>query len=50
MNAIKDGAEIVRELTAKKLRELAGRDLSQAKYPLYMYFDNPRCALLLAHS
>ena len=41
-NAIKPGTDIVRELTTKKLRELAGRDLSMAKYPLYCYFDEPR--------
>ena len=41
-NAIKPGTDIVRELTVKKLRELAGRDLSMAKYPLYCYFDEPR--------
>eukprot|EP00658_Telonema_sp_P-2_P032054 TRINITY_DN23838_c0_g1_i5.p1 TRINITY_DN23838_c0_g1~~TRINITY_DN23838_c0_g1_i5.p1 ORF type:complete len:1742 (+),score=459.44 TRINITY_DN23838_c0_g1_i5:215-5440(+) len=41
-NAIKPGTETVRELSAKKLRELAGRDLSMAKYPLYCYFDEPR--------
>jgi len=41
-NAIKDGTEQVRELNAKKLRELAGRDLAAAKYPLYVFFDNPR--------
>ena len=44
VNAIKPGTDIVRELNVKKIRELAGRDLSQAKYPLYVYFDEPRWA------
>ena len=42
VNAIKPGTEIIREFTVKKLRELAGRDLSQAKYPIYLFFDEPR--------
>ena len=29
VNAIKDGTEIIRDITMKKLRELAQRDLSQ---------------------
>ena len=41
-NAIKPSADVVLELTVKKLRELAGRDLASAKYPLYCYFDDPR--------
>ena len=51
MNAIKPGTEQVRELSAKKLRELAQRDLGAAKYPLYCYFDEKRfirrCPLLI---
>ena len=41
-NAIKPGTDIIREFTVKKLRELAGRDLSMAKYPVICYFDEPR--------
>jgi len=51
VNAIKPGTEQVRELSAKKLRELAQRDLGAAKYPLYCYFDEKRfirrCPLLI---
>ena len=41
-NAFKPGTDIIRELNHKKLKELCGWDPGKAKYPLYVWMDEPR--------